>query len=67
MRADGEIDAGVALSDRDQAVGRVDPGADGDHPLDAGGFGALDDSVEFVGEVGEVEVAMAVDETEAHF
>ena len=27
---------------------------------------ALDDRVEFVGEIGKIEMAMAVDETEAH-
>ena len=62
MRADGEEDVVEPLGDRDDARGLRDLGADGDHALDAGGAGALDDRVEVVGEVGKIEVAMAVDD-----
>ena len=62
MRSDGEEDAVIALGDLDEPRRLVDPRADGDHPLDAGGARALDDRVEFVGEVGKIEMAVAVDE-----
>ena len=37
-------------------------GADGDHAADAGGAGARHHGVEFAGEIGKIEVAVAVDE-----
>ena len=62
MGADGEIDVVVGLRDLDQAMRPVDPRADRDHGLDAGRARPLDDRVEFVGEIGKVEMAVAVDE-----
>ncbi len=62
MRADGEIDVVVSLRDLDQPLSRLDPRADGDHALDARRARARDDRVEFVGEVGKVEMAVAVDQ-----
>ncbi len=66
MRADGEIDRSEALGDRDEfralAATRVEIV---DHALDAGGFGARHDGLDLVGEIGEVEVAMAVDQLHA--
>ena len=62
MRADGEEHVVVPLRDRDHARGLRHFRADGDHALDAGRARALDDRVEVVGEVGKIEVAMAVDE-----
>ena len=63
MRADREKDVLVPLRDRDDARGLRYAGADGDHALDAGRPRALNDPVEVVGEVGKIEVAMAVDES----
>ena len=62
MGADGEEDVVIALCDRDHARRLRHFGADGDHALDAGGAGALDNPVEVLGEVGKIEVAMAVDD-----
>ena len=67
MRADGEEDVVVPLGDFNHLGGLRDLGADGDHPLDADGARALDDRVEVAGEVGEIEMAMAVDEGHAAF
>ena len=66
MRADGKENVIVALGDFDDARGFPDLRADGDHALDAGGAGALNDGVEILREVGKVEVAVAVDESHAH-
>ena len=63
MRADGEEDVVVPLRDGDHACGLRHFGADGDHALDAGPPRALDDPIKVVGEVGKIEVAMAVDES----
>ena len=62
MRADGEIDALVALGDFGGLHRLLDPRADRDHPFDPGGARPLDDGVEFAGEVREIEMAMTVDE-----
>ena len=62
MGADGEEDVVVALGDRGDACGFPDLRADGDHPLDACGAGALNDGVEVISEIGKVEVAVAVDD-----
>src|SRR5208282_2559277 len=62
MRPDGEKDAVVPLGDFRGLRSLRDLRADGDHALDAGGARSRDDRVEIVGEVGEIEVAMAVDE-----
>ncbi len=63
MGSDGEEDAVVALGDLGEPRRLVDPRADGDHPLDARRRArALDDRVEFVGEIGKIEMAMAVDQ-----
>src|ERR1700722_14796030 len=62
MRADGEEHIVVTLCDRDHARGLRYFSADGDHALDAGGARALNNSVEVVGEVGKIEVAMAVND-----
>ena len=49
-----------------RTCGRLaEPGADRDHAGDAGSGGAGDDGVGLAGEVGEVEVAVAVDELRA--
>ena len=62
MGSDGEEDAVIALGDLGDPRRLVDPRADGDHPLDAGGVRPLDDRIEFVGEVGKIEMAVAVDQ-----
>ena len=62
MRPDGEEDVVVPLRDRDHARGLRHFGADGDHALDASRACALDDPIKVVGEVGKIEVAMAVDD-----
>ena len=62
MRADGEEHIVVTLRDRDHARALRHFGANGDHALDAGGAGALNNPVEVVGEIGKIEVAMAVDD-----
>ena len=62
MGADGEEHVVVPLRDRGHAGRLRDSRADGDHALDAGRARALDDRVEVVGEVGKIEVAMAVDD-----
>ena len=63
MRADGEENVVVPLGDRGHAFGLGDFRADGDHALDAGRARPLDDRVEIGGEVGKIEVAVAVDES----
>ena len=62
MRSYGAVDIGESLGDRQQAIELAHPGRDGDHAPYPGRPGALDDRVEVVGEVGKIEMAMAVDE-----
>ena len=61
MRADRAEDIGKALGDREDFGMALHPGRDRDHAVDAGGACAADHAVELVGEVGKVEVAVAVD------
>ena len=63
MCADREENVVVPLRNRGDASSLRHSGANGDHPLDAGRSRALDDCVEVVGEVGKIEVAVAVDES----
>ncbi len=65
MGADGEIDRREALRDRGEARALRDAGRNRHHPLDARALGARDDGLDLVGEVGKVEMAMAVDQLHA--
>jgi hypothetical protein len=62
MRADRAEDALIALGQRLQGAEFRHPRRDGDHGIDAGGVGAGDDRVAVLVEVGEIEMAVAVDE-----
>ena len=62
MCADREEDIVVPLRNGDHACGLRHFGADGDHALDAGPPRALNHPIKVVGEVGKIEVAMAVDD-----
>ena len=62
MGADRAIDVGKTLGDREQAVQPLYPRRDRDDAADPGGLGARDDGVEIVGEIGKIEMAVAVDE-----
>ena len=62
MRADGEIDVGEPLGQRLIDGAARDSGRDRHHALDARRARARDDGVEFFGEIGKIEMAMAVDE-----
>jgi len=64
MRANGEENVVVPLGDFNHPPG-LREGADGDHALDADGARALDDLIEVANEVGEIEMAMAVDQRRA--
>ena len=59
--AGGPEDAGVGLGDGLDGGCLSQAGADGDHAGHAGGGGAGDDSRDLAREIGEVEMAMAVD------
>ena len=62
MGADRAIDVRKALGDGKQPGKPLHPRRDGDDAADAGGLGARDDAVEILGEIGKVEMAVAVDE-----
>ena len=62
MGTDGTIDVRKPLGDRKQRAKPPHPRRDGDDAPDAGGRGARDDAVEVVGEIREIEMAVAVDQ-----
>ncbi len=62
MGADRAIDVREAIDDGKQPAKLPHPGRDGDDAPDAGGRGPRDDGVEIVGEIGKIEMAMAVNE-----
>ena len=62
MDADGAENVVVFFGDRPNGVELGDPGADGQHVADAGLMGAADDVVQLAVEIGEVQMAVAVDE-----
>ena len=62
MGAYGEEDIVVSLCHRPDLLELVDASRDGDHPLQAGRAGALDDGVTFRSEIGEIEMTMTVDD-----
>ena len=62
MDADRAPDIVVALGDRAHALELVEPRADGQHAGDAGRPGARQHARLVVGELGEVEMAVAVDQ-----
>src|ERR1700733_8092520 len=62
MDADRAPDVGIAFGDRAHTVELGDLGADGDHRADPGGAGPGDDRVALLGEIREIQMAMAVDE-----
>lgn len=64
--ADRAVDIVVGLGDRQHLVELAHPGRDRDHHADAGGLGARDDGVEFLGEIRKIEMAVAVDDGKAH-
>ena len=67
MNADGAINVFVGLGDRPDPVELGQPGADGHHMPDAGGFGALEHGRQLFGEVRIVQMAVAVDEHKAPY
>ena len=62
MRADREIDRLEPLGERLIGLAMGDAGGDRDHPLDAGRLGARDDGVKLGGEIGKIQMAMAIDD-----
>ena len=62
MGADRAIDVGKPLRDREQRAEPPHPRRDRDDAPDAGGGGARHDAVEIVGEIREIEMAVAVDQ-----
>ncbi len=62
MRADRAKHVGKALGDREQVRLALDPRRNRHHALDAGGAGARHHGIELGGEIGKIEMAMAVDE-----
>ena len=62
MGADRTEHVGKPLGDGQDRVVPADPGRNRHHAADAGRPRARDDGVELVGEVREIEMAMAVDE-----
>src|SRR4051794_17733214 len=62
MGADRAIDVRKPPGDVEQARQTPHPRRDGDDTPDPRGFGARDDAVEIIGKVGEIEMAVAVDE-----
>ena len=66
MRADRAVHIGEALGDREDVRVLLDAGRDRDHARHAGGLRARDNGVDLVGEIGEIEMAMAVDQHRRH-
>ena len=66
MGADRAEDVRKALGDREQLGVALHPGRDGDDAADAGRPRARHHAVELVGEVGKIEMAVAVDEHGAY-
>ena len=62
MGADRAEHVGKALGDRQHLGVARNPGRDRDHAGDAGRAGAVDHAVELGGEIGKIEMAMAVDQ-----
>ena len=62
MGSDRAIDVRKSLGDRKQSAQAPHPRRDGDDTLDPGGVGPCHDGVEVIGEIGEIEMAVAVDE-----
>ena len=62
MRADRAPDVGIAVGDRPHSIELVEPGVDRQQRCDAGGAGAGNDRGALVGEIGEIEVTVAVDQ-----
>ena len=62
MGADRAKDIGEAICDRQQFMMTTNAGRDRDHPPDTGGARASNDSVELVGKIRKVEMAVAVNE-----
>ena len=65
MGPDGEVNAGVAFRNFGDPSRIAETRADGDHALDPFRVGARDDRIEVALEIGEIEVAVAVDESHA--
>jgi hypothetical protein len=62
MGADRTIDVRKPLGDLDQFGKPPHPRRDGDHASNAGGSGPRHDAIEVVGEIGKVQMAMAIDQ-----
>ena len=61
MSADRAINLGIARGDRQQRIEAANTGGDGDDAPYPGRPRTRDDAVEVVGELGKIEMAMAVD------
>ena len=66
MRADRTVDAVVAIGQRLQRRKSPDPGRDRHHGLDPGGTSPVDDRIPIRFEIGEIEMAVAVDQNARH-
>src|ERR1700748_3307066 len=62
MRSDRTIDVREPSGDIEQCSEPADPRRNRYDASDAGGFGPGDDSIEIIGKIGKIEVAMAVDQ-----
>ena len=65
VRPDRAPDPVISLRDRPHPVELVEPGADRQHRFDPGRPGAGDDGIPLGRKIGEIEMAMAVDQPEA--
>ncbi len=62
MGADGAIDLGMRLGDAEHLVEAPHPRRDGDHQADACGLGAREHRLALRRQVGEIEMAVAIDQ-----
>src|SRR5262252_7225507 len=62
MRADRAVDIWKTLGDGEHLGVALDPRRDGDDARDAGRARARDHSIELAGEIGKIEMAVAVDQ-----
>ena len=62
MRPDRAINIGESLGDAAQMIEPAHPRGDRHDAADAGGFRALHDCRDLIGEIRKIQVAMAIDE-----
>src|SRR5260370_12969361 len=65
MGADRAVDIGKALGDGEHLGVPFDPRRDGDDPRDAGRLRARNHGIELAGEIGKIEMAVAVDQCQS--